>query len=195
METKLEHLIEKIKSDGIEEARKSSQDILNQSRVEADKILKKARDEAERIKSDASQEAQRIRESGEAALKQASRDTILVTKEKLTSLLDAVFKQEIGAVMSPETLRELIVKMAEAFEGRELEALVGPADVSGLKNLILAKNRDRLNAPVIIKVDKGISRGLRIGIKDGDVHYDFSDESIAAFLGEFLNPAIRKLLK
>ncbi len=195
METKLEHLIEKIKSDGIEEARKSSQEILTQARTEADKILKAARDEAERIKADAIQEAQRIRENGEAALKQAARDTILVTKEKLTSLLDAIFKQEIGKAMSPETLKELIVKTAVAFEGRELEALIGAADVSALKNLILAKNRDHLKAPLTIKVDKGISKGLRIGIKDSDVYYDLSDESVAAFLGEFLNPAIRTLLK
>jgi len=195
METKLEHLIEKIKSDGIEEARNSSQEILNQSHAEADKILKTARSEAERITADAAKKAERIHANGEAALKQASRDTILVTKEKLTSLLDSVFKREIGAAMSPDTLKELIVKIAENFEGRELEALVSAEDLPALKNFVLAKSREQLKTPVTIKVDKGISRGLRIGIKDSDVHYDFSDESIAEFLGEFLNPAIRELLK
>lgn len=195
METKLEHLIEKIKHDGIEEARKSAQEILNQARAEAEKILKTARSESEKITQDANSKAEKIRTNGEAALRQAFRDTILVTKEKLTSLLDAVFKQEIGSVLDSDMLKKLILKMAEKFDDGDLEVLIGPGDLPALKNFVIAKSREQLKTPVTIKVDKGISKGLRIGIKNNDVHYDFSDDSIAEFLGEFLNPAIRELLK
>lgn len=195
MESKLEHLIEKIKSDGIEEAKKSAAEITKKARKEADEIIRNAEDQAEKIIAAAQKEAEKLQSNAEAALKQASRDTVLVTREKLQKLFDTAFKKELGATLSPEFVRELIIKIVESWgAGKELEALVSEKDLQKLQELLFKKAREELKETVTIKVDKGISNGFRIGLKDEAVYYDFTDESIAEFLAEFLNPRIREIL-
>jgi vacuolar-type H+-ATPase subunit E/Vma4 len=48
---------------------------------------------------------------------------------------------------------------------------------------------------VELKVNNRIARGFRIGMKDRDVYYDLTDESIVEQMKEFLNPALGKLLE
>ncbi|MDO9547929.1 MAG: V-type ATP synthase subunit E family protein [Candidatus Marinimicrobia bacterium] len=195
MESKLEHLIEKIKSDGIEEARKSAAGITATAKKEADGIIKKAKTDGEQIIADAGKEADKLKANAESALKQASRDTVLVTKEKLLKLFDAAFKKELGSMLSPEFAKELIVKIVDSWgKDKNLEVLVSDKDLKQLQDLVFAQGRAGLKDTVTIKVDKGISKGFRVGLKDNDVYYDFTDESIAEFLGEFLNPGIRAIL-
>ncbi len=195
MESKLEHLIKKIKSDGVEAARKSADEILKNARKEADSIMKKASADAAQIIADAGKEAEKLKSNAEAALKQAARDTVLVTKEKLLKLFDAAFKQKIGASMSPEFIQELVLKMVANWgDDKALELLVSEKDLKRLQELVIAESRAQLKDTVTIKVDKGISKGFRVGLKGNDVYYDFTDESIAEFLGEFLNPGIREIL-
>ena len=55
--------------------------------------------------------------------------------------------------------------------------------------------KDTLKNDFEIKVSNRINKGFRIGIKDEDVYYDFTDESIASSLLEFLNPTLQKLVK
>ena len=195
MESKLEHLIEKIKSDGIEEAKKSAADIIENARKEADGIIKKARADAEQLIAIAGKESDKLKANAEAALKQASRDTVLVTKEKLLKLFNAAFKKELGSTLSPEFVKELIVKIVDTWgKDKKLVVPVSERDLKQLQDLVFARGRSQLKDKVTIKVDKGISKGFRVGLQDNDVYYDFTDESIAEFLGEFLNPGIREIL-
>jgi len=195
MESKLEHLIEKIKTDGIEEAKKSADEIIKTARKEAESIIKKAREDAQKIVAEAGKQAEKLQSNAESALRQAARDTVLVTKEKLIKLLDKVFQRELGAALSPDFMKELILKIAEHWSGgAKLEVLVSERDLEKLRELMFVKSRSELKDTVTIKVDKGISKGFRIGLKDNNVYYDFTDESIAEFLAEFLNPGIREIL-
>jgi V/A-type H+-transporting ATPase subunit E len=195
MESKLEHLIEKIKSDGIAEAEKSAAEIIENARKEAEGIIKKARADAEQIIADARKEADKLKTNAESALKQASRDTVLVTKEKLLKLFDAAFKRELGSALSPEFVKDLIIKIVDSWgRDKQLEVLVSEKDLQQLQDLVFSQSRAQLKETVTIKVDKGISKGFRVGLKDSNVYYDFTDESIAEFLGEFLNPGIREIL-
>ena len=195
MESKLEHLIEKIKSDGIEEAKRSAAEIIDTAKKEADGIIKKAKADAEEIVANAGKEADKLKTNAESALKQASRDTVLVTKEKLLKLFDTAFKKELGGAMSPEFVKDLILKIIESWgKDKNMEVLVSDKDLNQIKKLVFSKGRKELQETVTIKVDKGISKGFRVGLKDNDVYYDFTDESIAEFLGEFLNPGIREIL-
>lgn len=195
MESKLEHLIERIKKDGIAEAKKSAEEIITTAKREAEGILKKAREDGKIIIEQAGKEADKLHSNAEAALKQAARDTILVTKEKLIKLCDAVLKKEVGARLDPEFIKELILKIVSQWGGKnQLEVLVAEGDIKKLQQFIFTKSHERLKDTVTIKVDKGISKGFRIGLKDDAVYYDFTDASIGAFLSEFLNPSIRAML-
>ncbi|MCD6205164.1 MAG: V-type ATP synthase subunit E [Candidatus Marinimicrobia bacterium] len=195
MESKLEHLIEKIKSDGIEEANKSAAEIIATAKKEADDIIKKAKTDAQGIIDNANREAAKLKANAESALRQASRDTVLLTKEKLLKLFEAAFRKELGDTMSPDFVKDLILKIVENWgKENQLEVLVSDKDMEKLQKLLFTKARQDLKEMVTIKVDKGISKGFRIGLKDNNLYYDFTDESIAEFLGEFLNPRIREIL-
>jgi V/A-type H+-transporting ATPase subunit E len=195
MESKLEHLIERIKKDGIAEANKAAEEIVKTAKKEAEGILKQAREDGKKIVGQAGKEADKLQGNSEAALKQAARDTILVTKEKLIKLCDAVLKQEVGARLEPEFMKELILKVVSQWgKKNQLEVLIAENDLQKLQQLIFTKSHEQLNDTVTIKVDKGISKGFRIGLKDDAVYYDITDTSIGEFLGEFLNPGIREIL-
>ncbi|MFA4921195.1 MAG: hypothetical protein WC611_03605, partial [Candidatus Neomarinimicrobiota bacterium] len=90
MDVKLDGLIEKIKQEGIAEAQRSADEIIKKAEAEAQEILEKARRTASQIETEGQQNADKLRANAEAAIRQAARDTILVTKENLQKLFDRV---------------------------------------------------------------------------------------------------------
>jgi len=63
MESQLQNLIEKIRSDGIAEGQKQSQEIQGKAQEQAKQILRQAKEEAFRIINEASDEAKRTEEA------------------------------------------------------------------------------------------------------------------------------------
>ncbi len=195
MDVKLEKLIDKIKTEGIEQAEQEAGQILQNAKKEADQIVKGANKKADQIIEDAKTETEKLQNSGKSALKQAERDAVLVTKERITEILNNVFKKEISENLKPDIVVELIKKMVEnSGDDQKMKALVSQQDVDELEKLLVSKAQKGLADTVEIKVERGVSKGFRIGKKGEDVYYDFTDESIAEFLREFLNPSIKKML-
>ena len=98
MEAKLENLIEKIKLEGVQEAKKQSDDIIAKAKEEASSIVITARNEAEQIVENAKIESEKFRKNAESAIQQGARDVVLVLKEKIRDLFDRVFKMQIHAL-------------------------------------------------------------------------------------------------
>lgn len=195
MDVKLDNIIKKIKAEGIEQAQKESGQILQNAKNDATKVISEAKKEAENIIAKAKTEVENLQRYGKSALQQAERDAILVTKEKLTGILNSVFKKEISDMLNPKLLVELITKFVENVENSaKLNVLVSQQDLTELEKLVLAGANKSLANTLEIKVDRGVSKGFRIGKKTEDVYYDFTDESISEFLREFLNPSIKKML-
>jgi len=195
MDIQLEKLINKIKSEGITAAEKEADKIVKEARKKAAKITEEAEQKAEDTLAEAKKEAQKIEAKGKAALQQAQRDTILTTKEQLTELLDKVFKREVGQTLKPEFMQKMIMQMvAHTAKDESLEFVVSEADKQKLRQLVLSNAKADLQDTVIFKVERGITSGFRVGLKDENVYYDFTDQSIADFMSEFLNPSIRELL-
>ncbi|PIS27584.1 MAG: hypothetical protein COT43_09735 [Candidatus Marinimicrobia bacterium CG08_land_8_20_14_0_20_45_22] len=196
MDIKLDNLIDKIKKEGIDEAKMLAETILSDTQKSAAALIADAKLKAEQIVRDAEIEAEKTKANTTAALKQAARDTILVTKENLTKLFDRVFKKTISDAMTPEFLAGLIRDVVKQTSGdAKPEFIVSPKDIDRLTNLLAQTTTESLKEPIVLKVEKGISGGFRIGKKGSDVYYDLSDESIANFLMEFLNPSVREILK
>lgn len=196
MDIKLDGLIEKIKQEGIAEAQNSAAEIIGKAEANAQEILNAARQTASQIVAEGQQNADKLRANAEAAIRQAARDTILVTKENLRKLFDRVFKKEIAKTLSPEFMKEIILTMVKSSASdTRLEFVVSEADVEKLKALVLAATRDSLKEPVTFRVDRGVASGFRVSRNGEEVYYDFTDQSIAEVLQEFLNPAIRTLLE
>jgi|UPI00039AD06B V/A-type H+-transporting ATPase subunit E len=195
MEIKLENLIAKLKQEGVEAAQKEAAEILQKANAEANAIVAKAKEDAQQIIAAAQQESQKLQRNAEAAIRQAARDTILVTKENLSKLFARAFTTAIARQLQPAFLMELIRKVVESNFGAQLEFSVSPADLEQLKQLLLQETYASIRDVVVLKPERSITAGFRVRRVDENLYYDLDNESIAAFLQEFLNPAIRQILE
>jgi len=196
MDTALESLIDKIKKEGVLEAKKSSEEIISSAKKKAEEILSLAKREAQGIKAKAEVEAEKVKRNTQSVLNQAVRDTLLLVKEKITAELDKILKEETDKALTPEFTAGLISRVVDnwASDKEQLEVLASEGERENLKNLLLAKLKDKARDKLVIKAGRDISKGFRIGVKGGEVYYDFSGEAIAEILKELVNPLVKKIL-
>lgn len=197
MDIKLENLIEKIKKDGIDEARKISDETINKAKEQAAKIKEEAGLQAENIIRQAKDEAEKIKKNGEQSLKQAARDLVLSLKEKLALEFDQLLKKNIAKELKPDFLKELIVKIIDKWlkEGKTaIEIFVNKGDKEKLEKVILGEFKKEAAKGIELKISNLIDKGFRIGLKGDDLQYDFTEEGILESFKEFLNPMVSEIL-
>ena len=195
MEVKLENLIEKLKSEGVEGAQKESDEIIAKAKNEAESIIANAKKNAEEIVAKAEAKAQQFQQNSELAVQQAARDGELFFKGKINELFDKVFKREVKAALTPDFMKEMILKIVDAWKAQtEVELVASEEDATKLQQLLFSGLHEDLKDGVLIKGGGDIRGGFKIGIKDENVYYDFSDESIAEVLKSFLNPRLNEIL-
>lgn len=197
MDVKLESLIEKIKRDGIEEAKKSSDEIINKAKKEAEEILKSAREGAKKILADAKADSKKLQTNTEKSLQQAARDLILSLKDELRKVFAKALKAKVSAELTPHFMSGLIAKIVDNWtkkKGASLEVLVSDKDKKQLEKILFSQLKTQAKERIEIKVSTSIEKGFRIGIKGEDLYYDFTDESITEALRELLNPSLSTML-
>ena len=134
--------------------------------------------------------------NSDAAIQQASRDMVLVLKEKIINLFNKTLITKVEKSLSEDFIKSLISKIAEQIKPDSMVGIqISDSDKSDLMLALQSGLKDTLKNDFEIKVSNRINNGFRIGIKDEDVYYDFTDESIASSLLEFLNPTLQKLVK
>jgi V/A-type H+-transporting ATPase subunit E len=196
MDAKLDTLIEKLKTEGVEAARHQSDDIIDKAKKDAEQIVKKAKTDADSLVNQAEIKAQEFQRNSEAAIQQASRDMVLVLKEKIINLFNKTLITKVEKSLSEDFIKSLISKIAEQIKPDSMVGIqISDSDKSDLMLALQSGLKDTLKNDFEIKVSNRINNGFRIGIKDEDVYYDFTDESIASSLLEFLNPTLQKLVK
>ena len=198
MDIKLENLIEKIKSEGVLEAKKASQEIIEKAHQEAHNVVEAARKEADQIRGEAKKDADQFVQSSREALAQASRDIVLNIRERLRQLCDTVFKGEVKEILTPQTLKDLILKIVEKWlldRGQTIEVLINDKERKQVEELIVAKMKEKASKGIVVKSTSSLQKGFRIGIEGEEVYYEFSDDSIVEALKEMVNPMLRTLIK
>lgn len=195
MEEKLESLIEKIEQEAVTDAENKAGEILRRAQEEAASTVSAAQGEAEQIVEEARRQTARFQENAELALKQTARDMELLLKERITALFDRVFKRQAAGALAPEFLKELIVRItAEWAGGSGLEITLNEADEQNLQTVLFDGLRAELKEDLTIKVDNAVATGFRIGLRDEDVYYDFTDDAIADALRLLSGPGVREIL-
>lgn len=196
MNVKLDSLIEKIKADGVDAANKQAEEIVSAAKKQAEDIVKKAKEQAEQFNAKAATEAEAYKKNAEVAINQAARDTVLVLKEKITKMLDQALLADVDAAMDKKFLQDLIVKIAEVWaKDGDVSVLANGVDVDALTAQLKAALNKSIKNTVEVKLDKKITHGFRIGKKDENLFYDFTDESVLEALRVFLNPKLAEILK
>jgi len=195
MDVKLDSLIEKIRKEGIEDAQHTADSIIKEAKHKAASIVDKAKQEAEKVIEDGKHQVDQYKATADVDLKQAARNIELLLKEKIHSLFDSVFKRQVSAEMKPDFLKELITKILESWaKDSKKEIIINEKDKVQLEKALFSGVKDELKNSISIRVSSDISYGFRVGLKDDEVYYDFSDESIAEVLKSLINPKLKEIL-
>lgn len=176
MEIQIQDLVQSIKKDGIEEAKKEAEAIVAAAKAQAAEIVAKAKDEAEKNIENANKQI----ESSKALIKQAERDAVLSVKKELQRMVERIMAQKVTAELTEKSLAQLIT----AAIGQEDPAKY-QVEVDQAKAAITAELAKQIGKGLVVKPVKGMT-GLKLGCKDGSGYYDFSEEEIAALLKPFL---------
>lgn len=197
MEMDLNNLIEKIKKDGVGEAQKKSADIINDAQKKAQEIIAHAHTENKNIILEAETESNKLKKLAEASIKQSVRDAALSLKQKIVELCDTITKRQITQQMSPSVLKDIILKLIENFKKEgilNIEILLKKEDKEKLEETVLGSLAAEMKKGITFKISPSISAGLRIGERDKNYYYDFTDEGLMEALRAYLNPKVLKIL-
>jgi V/A-type H+-transporting ATPase subunit E len=196
MEVRLENLIEKIKSEGVDAANKEAAQIVTGAKKEAAAIIAQAQQEAGVIRSQAQRDAQQMQANAESSIGQAARDTVLKLKGEISGLFERALNARVGAEFDASFMKELITKVVQTLaQGKSVEVVAADVDSDKLLAQIQAALKDTVKGGVNLRLDKRMPYGFQVGLKDQNVYYDFSDESIMESMKLFLNQRLKELLK
>lgn len=197
MEMDLKNIIEKIKKEGVAEGEKKADDIIKQAELKAKEAINSAEEKKKEIIASAGKEAQRLEKNAKVAVSQASRDVLLSLKEEIIALFDKAMKKEVKEKLSGDTLKDMIVHLAENFKKTDkdnIEILLSEEDKKALEGAVLAAFKKEMAKGVTIKTSPHIEKGFRIGIEGKNSYYDFTDDAIVEAFKSFLNPKVSEML-
>lgn len=195
MEVNLDHIIEKIKADGVTQANAKADEIIKNARKEAEKIVQESRAKAEKIVGDAEKKAVDFTDKGKQSLQLAARDTQLLVKEKLTELFNRAFKKQVSETLDPQFLQKMILKLIENWgDSKSAEISLSKEDQKQLEPLLFNSLKKELKGSITLKVSDRVSKGFRIRLTDDDLYYDLTEENIAEIFQLFVNPKVKEIL-
>ncbi|AFU74365.1 V-type ATP synthase subunit E [Borreliella afzelii] len=197
MQFEVKDLINKIKKDGLEEAERVSNDIILKAKREAEEIVVRAEESARALKAKSEKEINDYKSHALEASRQAIRDLIIGVEKNLKSLFENTLKDNVVEVFSDNNfLAELIIKITDSWAKEEkLVVQLNESDFSSLEQILRLKLGNKLAQGIEIKPFKGISKGFKIQKKNIGLQYDFSAETVADILFDYLNPRFKEIIK
>jgi len=193
MEVELKNLIDKIKTEGVEQATAEAQTLTAEANQKAEKIIEEAKAKADNIETEARAAADAHSKNTDKALKQASRDTLLALRERVVEFFERVVRDKVREELSPKILTDIIAKAVEHCvkeKAMDVEILVNDKDRDALEKSLLGTLKVYAKERVVVKGAKNIEKGFRIGEQDKDFYLDFTDEAIVESFKRYLNPKL-----
>jgi len=200
MADELQSLIERIQHEGVEKAEADAAVIVTRAKAKAAEIVKAAEVQAQALLKQADTDAQVYTKRSTITLTQAARDVLIAVGQGLESILDEVVRKQVGQALSPETMKAMLGRIAQAYAARgmaenRLTILLSPDDQKNLERLVEAGVRDALGQGVDLRADDRIVKGFRISIQDGHVVHDFTEGTIAEAIGALLKPHLAEIVQ
>lgn len=199
MAEELQHLIERIRKEGVEKAEQEGAEILSKAKEKAASIVREAEAKAKAMLEKAEKDAQAFTERSRRTLEQAARDLLISVGQGVENILKDIVAEAVDEALSIDVLKQMLVKMAEAYAahaGREtrIDLLISARDKEELIRFFAEKYRQRLLQGVEIHVDNELFKGFRVSFVQDHVYHDFSKQAIAEALTQFLRPQLSEIV-
>ncbi|MBR5624056.1 hypothetical protein IKW72_03490 [bacterium] len=195
MAEQLNEFLEKIQNEAVGKATEQAELKLAQAKLEAEKILGDARKEAEKIIADAEAKAKQFAENGEKTLRFASRDVLTYTRQELESLLKKVFAEKAPEVLTLDSVKPIILKLAAECEGDVKVEVPEGSDVEKLEKYFFSELAGKAKGGVKVCPVKGLKAGASVVSVNGDLKIELTDETLVELLSSQLSPKLAAVLR
>lgn len=189
MEQQIQDLVDSIRKEGIEEARREKEAILADARAEADRILSSAREKADAMVADATKECALRQQSAKASLAQAARDVSLALKNTINKELGAILGDSIASALDKDLISRIVSSAVDAGL-KDADIVVSAPDAEALVKALRSSLADKLKNGLALKVGSGRT-GLVIQSRDGSGYIDLSADEMAELIRPFLSDAVK----
>lgn len=202
MPTNIESFVKTLESEGVDAGKKAAQKIEAEAKEKAEKISAEAKGKAEQIIAEAQAEAEKIKVRMNSSLELATRDTILLLREKLSSQLQTILKLNVEKALNEEetlvnVLREVIPAYAKAHTGDKLTTEINISEKtksrlleSSLRELAKSLNNQDVQLNISYNLDK---EGFEYKIEGSTV--EVSTDSVTSLLAEMIDPGLQQFLE
>ena len=187
MAEELQHLIDRIRSEGVEKAETKSSEIVTAAQGEAAKIVEDAKAEAAKIVAKAEQDADVFTVRSTQALEQAGRDLLLTVGKGVEQIFNALLKDVVAEALDAKLIADLIGKLAE--EGATVKVS------EDVLKVLQSQFADKLKTGIDLGAEQEILAGFKLVEKEGTAYRDFTDDALVEALAEFLRPQLAEILK
>ncbi len=197
MAEELKGLIEKIRQEGVEAAKKKASEIEEEAKRTAEKIRAGARDDADTITSRAKSEAEKTEKRTRDTLEQAARDMLLTLRKTMGAMLDTVVHTHVRASLKPEEMRDVLAKMigsARREDSSDITVSVSKEDMKKVEAGLFKALGEEAKKGITIRPSENIQGGFVISYDGGKSHFDFSEKALAEYIGTHLKPTLKKIL-
>jgi V/A-type H+-transporting ATPase subunit E len=199
MDIQLQELIDKIKKDGVASAEAKAQEIIAEAEKKAASIISSAEEKADSIIKSGKAETERMEKASIDAIRQAGRNLLISFRDGVNAQLSALIATETSKVYNADMLKTLIPETVKVWASKDdvnsLSVLLSEKDLKELEKDLGAALKEQINSGLEIKLDNSLTKGFRIGTKDGSAFYDFSAESVADLFSAYLNPKTSAIMK
>ncbi len=197
MAEELQHLIERIQREAVDTGEQKAAELMAQAREKAAALVRDAEQKAAAFVQKAEQDAQVYTQRSQQTLQQASRDLLISVGQGVEGLFSRLVVEAVGQAMTAETMRDMLVKMTEAYgatSGRTVEVLVNPQDQEKLLALMRDRFREQLQKGLVVRGDERVFKGFQVALEGGRVKHQFTPEAIAESLANFLRPKLAEII-
>ena len=201
MQNKLQELTDRLYEEGLSKGRQEADQLLAKAKAEAQEILDKARAEAEAVRAEAEKQASETRTMVEGDLKMASAQAISALRQQAENMVitKAVAGPVDVALSDKGFVKDLITMVVRAFnasnpDGVGLDVILPLAAQKELEKAFDNEVIKNLSEGIEIKNVKGLSKGFKIGPRDGGYQISFTADDVTSLIGEYLRPATKKIL-
>lgn len=202
MPTNIESFVETLQAEGLDAGKRAAGKIKAQAKEEAEQIIAQAKSGADQIIADAQAEAEQVKARLDSSLELATRDTLILLREKLGELLNAILTQQVDKELSDEEtlssiMREVILAHSKAAQDEETTAEIHvPQELQSrlLTGAIreLARALKNQNIQTDVKASLG-QAGFEYKIEGSTL--EVSAESVAALLADMIDPQLQQILE
>jgi V/A-type H+-transporting ATPase subunit E len=200
MAEELKHLIDTIKKKGVEKAEAEAEKIISDAKQKALEIVEEATKKADGIRVQAERDAAVFQERANIELQHAARDVLISLARGIERLLRESVKESVSEALSPETLKEILIKIGQIYfdkslTGKPSDLFLNEEDASSLADFFKTKLRHMMEDGLVVHTDDRITRGFAIGFRNQRFYHDFTQEAITEELCRFLQPRMEEIVR